>query len=378
MVASNNFGQYLGLIRQAHAQQAGLSYAERMPADDEQDFMDYMTVPTPAELTAIYEAGFKGCGVQPTEDVLTFDYGALPSFYSLFPWAKDIGKGKLCLAYLPVLAYVPDYGTYEAQTRGSCVSHGTRNGGMCDYCADALIGQTQFKGVLCTENIYAWRGHRGCGANCDTLAACVSKQGGSGFLVRGKYGDVDLTTFSAKTESWAASHSRGSSVDEVAKQNQSLSVFRCDSPQEERDAHALGFGTNACSGLGFASSTDEYGLAEQRGSWSHSMARAASNDTTWAHEKYGGITNLTIQSWGKWNRINGMPEGVKVVPGGSFWTRSHKLFGRYSVYGFADVVGFGRDYADSTYTDALVERAKRIQELARQSYDEGNVPCISP
>jgi hypothetical protein len=349
-----------------------------MPADDDQDFMDYMGVPTPAELQAVYEAGFKGCGVAPTEDVPTIDFGALPTFYSLFPWARDIGKGKLCLAYLPVLAFVPDFGTYEAQTRGSCVSHGTRNGGMLDYCADVLIGQTQFKGVLCTENIYAWRGHRGCGANCDTLATCVSKSGRSGFLVRGKYGDVDLTTFSASTESWAARHSSGSSVDPEAAKNQSLSTFRCDSFNEERDAHALGFGTNACSGLGFANSTDESGLAEQRGSWAHSMARAATNDTPWSHSKYGGGTKLTIQSWGKWNKINGMPDGVKVVPGGSFWTRDHKLFSRYSVYGFADVVGFGRDYADSTYTDALVERAKRLQELAEESYDIGGVPSLAP
>lgn len=377
MVANNNFGQFLHDVRSALSASAGQHYAERRPGDDDQDFLDYMSVPTPDELHAIYDAGFKGCGVKPTEDVLTFDYGAIPTFYSLFPWAKDIGKGKLCLAYLPVLAYVPDFGTYEAQTRGSCVSHGTRNGGMVDYCADALIGQTTFKGVLCTENIYGWRGHRGCGANCDTLAACVSKEGGSGFLVRGKYDEVDLTTFSSKTESWGASYSRGTPVCPTAAQNKSLSVFRCASFEEERDAHALGFGTNACSSLGFASSTDENGLAEQRGSWSHSMARAATNDTPWSHQKYGGGTKLTIQSWGKWNKINGTPDGVKVVPGGSFWTRDYKLFSRYSVYGFADVIGFGRSYTDSTYTDTLVERAKRIQELAEESYDIGGIPQIA-
>lgn len=368
---ANNFGKYLHKVRKYAAAAANQEYGEAYPADEDQSFLDYMGVPTPDELRQVYERGFKGAGVQ-GEAPVPGSFRDLPSFYSLFPWAKDIGKGKINLAYLPVLAFEPTYGTWEAQTRGSCVSHGTRNGGMCDYAADALMGQTQYKGRFCTENIYAHRGHRGCGADCYTLSHCVGKDGKSGFLVRGKYGDVDLTTFSSKTEAWGASHANGSSVDEIAAQNKSLNVFRCDSPEEERDAHALGFGTNGCSGLGFASSTDANGLAEQRGSWSHSMARAATIDTEWAHKTYGGLIVCTIQSWGDWNTINGKPEGVKHVPGGSFWVRG-KLFGRYSIYGYADVVGFGREYGEAQ--DYLVERAKRLAELSIEAYDTGRVPC---
>jgi hypothetical protein len=374
MVAANNFGQYLFAVRQDRDAVRQEGYAETRPNDDDQDFSDYMGVPTPKELLAIYRRGFQGAGVV-GETPPPGRFGDLPSFYTLFPWAKDIGKGKLCLAYLPVLAFEKDYGTWEPQTRGSCVSHGTRNGGMCDYAADALMGATEYRGRFCTENIYRWRGHRGCGADCYTLSYCVGKNGKSGFLVRGKYGEIDLTTFSSKTESWGAAGGSGHpEIDAIAAQNKSLSVFRCDSPEEERDAHACGFGTNGCSSLGFASSTDEHGLAEQRGLWAHSMARAATNDTEWAHRKYGGMTELTVQSWGKWNKINGMPDGVKHVPGGSFWVRS-KLFRRYSIYGYADVVGFGRGYDDAR--DYLVERAKRIEELSIESYDTGKVPCAS-
>lgn len=370
---SNNFGQFLAELRMDEAQATGKQYALALPADDAQEW-DYMGVPEPHELQAIYERGFRGVGVKPE---LPMDFGAMPTFYQLFPWAKGIGKGKICLPYLAILAFEPEYGTYEPQTRGSCVSHGTRNGGMGDYCADAMMGETQYKGRLATENIYAARGHTGCGADCGTLAHYVSKNGRGGFLVRGKYGDVDLTTFSSSTESWAARYGRSGApahIEDVASQNKALSVFRCASPDEERDAHALGFGTNGCSGLGFSSATDEYGLAERTTWWSHSMARMGTVDTPWAHQKYSGSIRCTIQSWGKWNRQKGMPEGVKAMPGGSFFVRE-KLFSSFDIYGFADVVGFGRSYGD--YCDYLVERAKKLQDFTTRCYDEGSVPSLA-
>lgn len=379
MVANNNFGQYLAQVQaerdavpveeyvKDRLVSRGIFRDTPQVEDDEVDWQDYLPVPTPEELHEVYNRGFKGT-VQPHNQVAVDLFGAMPSFYELFPWAKDIGKGKLCLPYLAILAFEPTYGIWEAQTRGSCVSHGTRNAGMGDYCADVLMGETQYKGRFCTENIYRMRGYNSCGANCGELCISVGPDGKGGFIVRGKYGDIDLTTFSSSTEAWAAKGSQGipEAITVEAVKNKSIRPFRCKSPEEERDAHACGFGTNGCSGLGFSSTTDEFGFAAQRGSWAHSMARMGTNDTQWAHDKYGEMTVCTIQSWGKWNTQKGVPPGVKRMPGGAFWV-SGKLFGRYSIYGFADVVGFGRK--SDEYADYIKERAKTISEFTEKCYD---------
>src|SRR5690606_33469799 len=156
------------------------------------DIYDHSPI-EPAKLEEIYSQGFKGTVYDEAEHAFTQQAAA--DFYAAFPEAKGTGKGKLSLPYKAVLALEPEFGRYEAQTTGDCVSHSTRNAGMIDYCCDAYFGETSYQGRFATEPIYGYRGHGGQGASCDRLARYVSQEGPGGFLVRKEYegsgGSVD-------------------------------------------------------------------------------------------------------------------------------------------------------------------------------------------
>lgn len=282
-------------------------------------FEQYNNAPDPEQLKGIYDSGFQGVVRDPGA------YASLrslaPRFYAAFPEARGAGKGRVSLPFRAALALDPEFGRYEAQTTGDCVSHSDRNAGMIDYCVDAMFGETSFEGRFATENIYGWRGHGGQGADCARLAGYASPEGPGGFLVRKKYTDgantVDLSVYNSSIgHNWG---SRGTPdwLNKIAAKNKSLLVLACKSVEEARDAIAFGFGISVCSGYGFADTRNEDGLCEQSGSWSHAMAWIGYDDSDWAHQKYGGGIPLDQNSWGLWNR------GPKRYeqPDGSFWMR---------------------------------------------------------
>lgn len=314
------------------------------------DDLDYDMSPTPEQINEIYSNGFQG--VIPDKAAYYSLRGQTERFYNAFPQAIGVGKGKVSLPFKAVLSLEPEFGRYEAQTTGDCVSHNTRNAGMVDYCIDALFGETIYKGRFATENIYGARGHRGQGANCSTLANYVSQNGSGGFLVRGKYtskdgkNSVDLSVYrSSIGASWGPM--TPSWVNEIASENKALQVYAIKSMEEYRDAIATGFGVSMCSGYGFSSSRNEDGLSEQRGSWSHAMAHIGCDDTDWAHQKYNGMLGLIQNSWGVFNsgpKRNDQPDG-------SFWVRPQvvqKLINAGGCFCIASVRGYNRELVYDT------------------------------
>lgn len=304
--------------------------------------------PEPHELLAIYDGGFQG--TIPDRYTERRMYAALPDFYADYPEAKGRGSGVVCLPFRAALTLEPEFGRYERQTTGDCVSHGTRNAGMLDYCIDALFGETEYKGRLATEPIYGYRGHGGQGASCARLCQYVSQEGPGGFLPRADYssdGGVDLSVYDSRIgHNWGP---RGTpdAINRLAAQNKALRVYRCTGLEMARDALALGFGLNRCGSAGWSSTRNEDGVSRRRGGWAHAMAIIGSDDSDAMRQKYDDGLVLIQNSWGMWN------SGPKRhdQPDGSYWTDG-RHFDREcqsgGVFVIASVRGYNRELVYDT------------------------------
>jgi hypothetical protein len=355
------------------------------------------TGPSPQELKAIYSGGYRAI----RSDFLSFEedkankefMASQPGLYEIFPWAKDFGKGKISLPYLAILQFSPTFGGDEAQLRGSCTVHSTANAAESDHANDALHGETEYMGRLVKENIYRSRGFSSDGWSCTAPASYVGPSGRGGFLYRKRYegpdGEViDFTNFGKKTEDWSGNGRAGVPkwLEEESAKNKARWIIPINSMEEYRDAIALMFGVSVCSGLGYDDETDENGVSRQRGSWSHAMAHLGCIDTDWAHQKYGNMVGGIQQSWGKWMKANGKPEGVSTVPTGMFFARGDDVwrmvkggdsFAICGVWGWErstweafDVGELKKHMSGSTQQDYYHERAVKGQQLAIQAYDE--------
>jgi len=307
-------------------------------------FEQYDMSPDPEQLQSIYDSGFQG--TIPDRYSAMFTSG-LDSFYQCFPRARGAGKGQISIPYINVLEREPSFGRYEKQTTGDCVSHAVRNAGMLDYCTDAKYGETDYEGRFATENIYGDRGHGGQGASCGRLANYVSQNGKGGFLVRKKYGSVDLSVYNSRTgANWGRSGTPGW-LNKIAAKNKALRVMRCKSVGEARDAIATGMGLARCGWWGYSNRRDENGVADVQGKWAHAMAGVGCDDSDWSRKKYDGSLFLILNSWGKWNG------GKKRLeqPDGSFWVRERHLkaeIDQGGVYIIASVRGINRELVYDT------------------------------
>lgn len=345
--------------------------------------------PTPSELRSIYDQGYVGASkdlVLPTDmPMVERAAKARISLYQAFPWLKPgTGRGKKLMPYQAALSVDPTWGGDESQTVGSCVSHGCRNAGTVDYGIDALFGETTWQGRICTENIYRHRGKNSHGWWCSAAAATVEANGKGGFLYRKKYvnpnnprDEVDLTTFSSRTEQWASNGAAGVPqwLQEIENENQAAFCIPVTTIEEFLDALYLGFGVNVCSGTGFSSRCDQYGVAKQSGSWSHAMAHVGADDTEWAHRNYDGMISCDMQSWGRWNNQNGLlvPPGFEKAPIGSFFVqeRSLKPMIRSDAYAICSVEGWDRNIPIEDFVRSS-EFQDRIHQRQKEREKHGN------
>lgn len=351
----------------------------------------FYALPTPQELHAIYARGFQGVkpGAEESRRKWKEFRASQPRLYDAFPWCKDFGKGKLSTPYTAIGHFDKEWGGRDAQARGDCTVHGTRNGASIDYGCDALMGETKFQGALAVENIYRSRGFNGDGWSCYAPCTYVGPDGKGGLLYRKVYTNgsetVDLSKYNPSWEGNGKAGNPAWLVTESLK-NKVKYVIPISTPEEYRDAIAIGFGINVCSGQGFKSSTDAYGLAEASGGWSHSMAHVGCNDTPWAVAKYANMTGLIQNSWGEWNSISGKPEGAPNMATGSFWGRWSVIsrmisgddsFAMCGVWGWErtnweafDVSELRIALKSSTVQDYYFERAKAIAEHSQRAVDE--------
>ena len=244
------------------------------------------------------------------------------------------GKGKVSAPFKSLLKFDPGFGPAERQTTGDCVAHSTRNAVDITRAVEIDIKKQaeSFNARGATEAIYQSRGHRGKGMSCSVAARYVHQNGG--LLIRKDYGKVDLSKYNS---SLGANHRIPNSIyKDEAQKHQVKTISLITTVGEARDALANGYAISVCSGYGFSSKRDRYGIARRGAGWSHAMAWIACDDS---REIYKETLFLVQNSWGRWN------SGPKRLgqPDGSFWIREKDARGMLSGRGswvFSDVDGF--------------------------------------
>lgn len=246
-----------------------------------------------------------------------------PVFSDIWTPIKDSGKGKRVLLYEFIKQASNGNFPKRKQTIGDCVAHGAA------YAVDAvksvdIVLKKEFEEWVdetATEDIYAGSrvqiggGRiRGDGSIGAWAARYVNEYGA---LPRGKYGNVDLTTYSgSKARSWG----RGGagvpkSLIPTAKKHPIQTVSKVTTYEEVRDLIANGYAVTIASMQGFSSKRDSEGFAKPQGSWAHQMSILAVDD----EYKRPGV--LVQNSWGTWN------SGPKRhdQPNGSFWVDAEEI-----------------------------------------------------
>jgi hypothetical protein len=246
-----------------------------------------------------------------------------PVFSDIWTPIKDSGKGKRVLLYDFIRKASNGQYPKRKQTIGDCVAHGAA------YAVDAvksvdIILKNEFEEWVeetATEDIYAGSrvqiggGRiRGDGSIGAWAARYVNEYGA---LPRGKYGNVDLTTYSgSKARSWG----RGGagvpkSLIPTAKKHPIQTVSKVTTYEEVRDLITNGYAVTIASMQGFSSKRDSEGFAKPQGSWAHQMSILAVDD----EYKRPGV--LVQNSWGTWN------SGPKRhdQPNGSFWVDAEEI-----------------------------------------------------
>jgi len=246
-----------------------------------------------------------------------------PVFQDIWTPIKGSGKGKCILLY--ELMRKASNGKYpkRKQTIGDCVSHGAAYAVDAVKAVDILLNKDfeEWVAETATEDIYAGSrvqiggGRlRGDGSIGAWAARYVNEYGA---LARGKYGNVDLTTYSgSKARSWGRG---GAGVPKTlipfAKEHPIQTVSKVTTYEEVRDLIANGYAVTIASGQGFSSKRDSEGFARPQGSWAHQMSILAVDD----EYKRPGV--LVKNSWGTWN------SGPKRhdQPNGSFWVDAEEI-----------------------------------------------------
>lgn len=290
---------------------------------------------TSSDLLKAYKNGFVGswCDPEDTDKLL----GELP--HPLFGAAAfglyGSGKGKVALPFKKLLQFDPGFGPAESQIVGDCVSHATRNAIDVTRSCEIINGEREeFVARGATEAIYGARGHGGEGMSCSVAARFVNKNGG--ILVRKNYGFVDLSKYNGRLGDKWGSGGVPSDVVNEAKKHQVLTVSLINTVEQARDALANGYAISVCSGSGFSSRRDKYGIAKRSGGWSHAMAWVGMDDS---HEIYNETLFLIQNSWGVWNSG---PTRLD-QPEGSFWIRERdaaEMLAQNGSWVFSDVDGF--------------------------------------
>lgn len=254
---------------------------------------------------------------------------------------RDSGKGKTVLLYKAVEQL---HGSFPIsyQTIGDCVSHGMAGAAMVLMATDIVIrGESEeWKGLVATEPIYAGSrvevGGGRLGNGDGSVGAWAAKWVTDwGIIIRGKYGEIDLSVYSGATaREWGR---RGAgcpdSLEPIAKQHPIKTASLCKTYEEARDAIANGYPVSVASNRGFNTTRDSAGFLSPSGSWSHQMFFCAVDDTS-----RPGL--LCVNSWGltwvKGPRRLDQPEGT-------FWVDADvadKMLGAGDSFAYSGFEGF--------------------------------------
>lgn len=325
----------------------------------------------PADVIRMYAAGFAGVGRDDEAKAKLLDsvgWASGEAAAHAFGIA-DSAAGQLVPAWLGVMRLFPGCWPGSAQTRGDCVSHSTRNGGLTAVAGDILSGKPdevtkrlegppedvsdsgRRDGIFSSEAIYWWRDHGGDGWSCGHAASVLRTE--SGLWVRKPYPElgVDLSKYSGSVAGkYGARNPPAEYLAEGAK-HRIREVTELNSFDEVRDFLANGYGISTCGGEGWSSNRDENGFSRRQGSWSHAMAIIGADDRDLVKQKYGEPLVLILNSWGTWNSGGTRVLGTNHdIPPGSFWAKWSDAK-RRDMYAFSGVQGWFKRKIDFFGTD---------------------------
>jgi hypothetical protein len=233
---------------------------------------------------------------------------------------RGSGKGKYSPLYKALLkergSWINDF-----QTIGDCVGHGYARGTALLAAAEISAGEREvWKGDVASEAIYAasrveiggGRLGNGDGSIGAWAARAVTEYG---TLIRGKYGNIDLTTYDGRRAKRWGNRGVGlpDSLESVSKEHPVRTVSLCTSFEDARDSIHNGYPVVVCSMQGFNSRRDRDGYAKASGQWAHCMLFVGAEDR---RGKRSGLL-CDNSSWGE-NWIDG-PKKEDDQPGGAFW-----------------------------------------------------------
>ncbi len=259
---------------------------------------------------------------------------------------QDSGKGKVALLYEAVRKVV-GRDLIHSQTIGDCVSHGFSSAIDTLACCQIAAGlRERFPGENATEVLYAGSrveiGRGGCGRGDGSIGAWAARAVTEyGTLARGKYGPIDLTTYSGdRARKWGMPNQGiPDELESILREHPVRTTSMVTSYEEARDALANGYPVPVCSNAGFASTRDKDGFARRSGSWAHCMAFLGVDDAS-------GRPGLLCQnSWGA-DWISGPKRHDQ--PDGSFWVDADtvdRMLREQDSFALSGFVGFpGVDY----------------------------------
>jgi len=246
-----------------------------------------------------------------------------PVFQDVWQPIKGTGKNKKTLLYDYIRKASGGKFPKRKQTVGDCVAQGAAYAVDAVKSVDIILNKEfeEWVAETATEDIYAGsrvqigNGRlRGDGSIGAWAARYVNEYGA---VPRGKYGNIDLTTYSgSKARSWGR---KGVGVPKsllpIVKKHPVLTVSKVTTYEEVRDLISNGYAVTIASSQGFSSRRDSEGFASPKGSWAHQMSILAVDD----EYKRPGV--LVQNSWGKWN---GGPKRHD-QPDGSFWVDAEEI-----------------------------------------------------
>ena len=246
-----------------------------------------------------------------------------PVFQDVWQPIKGTGKNKKTLLYDYIRKASGGKFPKRKQTVGDCVAQGAAYAVDAVKSVDIILNKEfeEWVAETATEDIYAGsrvqigNGRlRGDGSIGAWAARYVNEYGA---VPRGKYGNIDLTTYSgSKARSWGR---KGVGVPKsllpIVKKHPVLTVSKVTTYEEVRDLISNGYAVTIASSQGFSSRRDGEGFASPKGSWAHQMSILAVDD----EYKRPGV--LVQNSWGKWN---GGPKRHD-QPDGSFWVDAEEI-----------------------------------------------------
>jgi len=297
-----------------------------------------VTFQTPEEIVAAYENGLPGWQFhRETMDALMADRKAV-LFAEAAPHLAGIGKGKMALLWRSREQFDPGAFGQEAQTRGSCVSHGSRNARDTTRAVEIHIKRDaeEYFRRGATEPTYASRGHNGEGMD---PAVATRFEADCGFLFRQRYPFADLSQLN---EGLANARFLTEEVRATCRQHNVGRWVAPSTADEVKDLLYAGYALHSGQNFGVRATSDERGIAVPSGRWSHDMATVGYDDT---REVYPVGVFLVVNSWGRWNqRPKVLPEDrYGPWPEGSFWV-AEDVYARYfvgsgSIFAYCDIKG---------------------------------------